>query len=142
MFLLRLVSTVPPNYCQVFNTAIITVDKFEEGIIDSGASGHYGERKSEPYCSEVSDPLTLYPVQVANGKDMQAAKRVNFQISDKLSDKYQQGYTYNDLKTGKLFSVGQLVDENCVSIFSKHHVNIFKNGKVIIKGRRKPINGL
>ena len=47
-----------PTYCQVVNTTIITVDEFEEGIIDSGASGHYGERKAKPYYSEVLDPLT------------------------------------------------------------------------------------
>ena len=51
-------TTVTPTYCQIVNTTIITVDEFEEGIIDSGASGHYGERKAKPYYSEVLDPLT------------------------------------------------------------------------------------
>ena len=68
---------------------------------------------------------------------MQAAKRVKFQLLDKLSDKYQQGYTNNYLKTGIIFSVVQLVDNNCVSILSKHHVNSFKKGKFIMKDRCK-----
>ena len=46
-------------------------------------SGHYGELKSEPYCSEVSDTLTPNPFQVENGEDMQAAKRVKFQLLEK-----------------------------------------------------------
>ena len=139
---LIITNTVPPTYCQVVKTTISTVDGSEEGNIDSGSSGHYGGRKSEPYCSEVLDPLTPNPVQVANGEDVQASKRVKFQLSEKLSGKSQQGYTYNDLKTGTLFSVRKLSDDDCVHIFSKHHVNVFKNGKVIIKGRHKPINAL
>ena len=57
---------------------------------------------------------------------MQAAKRVKFQLLDKLSDKSQQGYTYNNLKTGTLFSVGQLAADDCLSILSKHHVKFSK----------------
>ena len=73
---------------------------------------------------------------------MQASRRVKFQLLDKISDKDQQGYTYNDLKTGTLFSVGKLADANWVSIFSRHHVSIFQNGKIIIKVRRNPKNGV
>ena len=72
---------------------------------------------------------------------MQSIKRVKSQLSKKLSDKAQQGYTYNNLKTGTLLSVGKLAYDNCVYIFSRHHVNVIKIGKVIIKGRRNPING-
>ena len=139
---LIITTTVPPTYFQVFNTTISTVDGFEEGILNSGVSGHYGKRKSDPYCSEVLYPLTPNPIQVTNGEDMQAAKRVKFQLSDKLSDKSQQGYTYYNLKTGTLFSVRQLTDDDCVSIFSERHSNVFKNINFIIKGRRNPINVL
>ena len=107
---------VSPNYSQLFNRTISTVNDVEEGIIGSRASVHYGERKAEPYCSEVSDPITPNPVQVENGEDMQAAKQVKFQLMDKLYDKSQQGHTYNYLKTRTLFSVGQLVDDVFVSI--------------------------
>ena len=72
---------------------------------------------------------------------MKAAKQVQFQLLDEISDKYQQGHTYNNLKTGAPLLVGQLVDENCVSIFTRHHVNIIKNGKLIIKGRQNLSNG-
>ena len=100
------------------NTTIRTVNEVEEEILDSKASGHYGERKTDPYCSEVSDTLTPKPVQVANVEDMQASKGLILQLLDKLSDKSQRGYTYNDIKTGTLFSVGKLADNDCVSIFS------------------------
>ena len=73
---------------------------------------------------------------------MQAVKWVKFQPLDELSDETQQGNTYNDLKKGRLLSVGQLSDDNCMYIFSRHHINVFKNGKVIIKGRCNPMNVL
>ena len=135
-------TTVPPTYYQVLNTTISTVDEFEERILDSGVSGIYGERKADPYCSEVLNPLTPNPVQVSNGKDIQAVKQIKFQLYYKLSDKSQQEYTYNNLKTGTPLLVGKMADDNCVSILSKHQFNVFKSVKVIIKGFSNPINGL
>ena len=135
-------TTVPSTCCQVVNATIGTVDEFVEGILDRGAYSHYREQTSEPYCSDVSDPLTPNQVQNANGEDMQAVKQVKFQLSEKITGKAQQEYTHNDLKTGTLFSVRQVADENFISIFSKNHANVFKNGKVIIKGRQNLINGL
>ena len=73
---------------------------------------------------------------------MQAAKRFRFQLWDEISDESRKSHTYNNLKIGTLFLVGQLADEYCVSIFTRQHVKMFKNGKVIIKGRRNPSSGL
>jgi hypothetical protein len=110
--------------------------------LDSGASGNFGARSAEKYCTEVQDPLFPNPVQVANGEDMEAAKQVQFNLAPELSPEAQSGHTYNDLKTGTLVSVGQLADDNCNTIFSKHAAYVFKNGKIIITGKRNLTNGL
>ena len=41
-----------------------------------------------------------------------------------------------------LVSVGQLADDECDTIFSKHAAYVFKIGKIIIRGKRNYTNGL
>ena len=77
---------VLPIYCQVVNTAISTVDEFEEKFAIAERLFTM-EKKYEPYCSKFLYPLTPNPFQVSNGEDMQAAKRVKFQLSDTIYDK-------------------------------------------------------
>ena len=73
---------------------------------------------------------------------MEAEKKVQFNLAPELSPEAQSGHTYNDLKTGTLVLVGQLDDDDCDTIFSKHAAYVLKNGKIIIKGKRNYINNL
>ena len=73
---------------------------------------------------------------------MQAAKRLKFQLLDELIGKAQQEHTCYNIETGTLFSDGQLADDECISILSLYHFNVFKNVKFIVKVRCNPINAL
>ena len=66
---------------------------------------------------------------------MEAVKKVQFNLAPELSLEAQSGHTYDDLKTGTLVSVGQLANDDCNTIFSKYAAYVFKNGKIIIKGK-------
>jgi hypothetical protein len=50
-------------------------------------------------------------------------------------------YSFSNLKSGTLISIGQLCDDDCIAIFSKYNVKIIKNDKILIKGKRTD-NGL
>ena len=50
-------------------------------------------------------------------------------------------YSFINLKSGSLISIGQLCDDDCIAIFTKYDVKIIKNDKILIKGRRTA-NGL
>ena len=50
-------------------------------------------------------------------------------------------YSFNNLKSGSLISIGQLCDDDCIAIFTKYIVKIIKKNKILIKGRRTQ-NGL
>ena len=110
--------------------------------MDIGASDNFGARNTEKYCTEVNDTTTPNSVQVANGEDMEAVLKVQFNLAPELSPEAQSGHTYNNLKSGTLVSVGQLANDDCDTIFSKHAAYVFKNGKIIIKGKRNYTNGL
>ena len=42
------ITIVPPIHCQAVKNGVIAVNNVEEGILDSGASGHYGRYKTDP----------------------------------------------------------------------------------------------
>jgi hypothetical protein len=80
-------------------------------------------------------------VQVATGTLMESSIRATVPLAAALSKKAQTGHIFEDL-TGSLISIGQLCDDDCIALFSKYHVDIIKDGKVIIKGKRNATNGL
>ena len=77
-----------------------------------------------------------------NGDDMQATKKLQFNLSPEISREAQYGHIYDDLKTGTLVSVGQISDNDFDTICLKTRCVYFKNGKLIIKGIRYHTNGL
>ena len=63
-------------------------------------------------------------------------------MSNKLSSKYQSAHVLNNITTGSLISIGQLFDDDCITIFTKFDVEILKHNQVIITGLRYRTNGL
>jgi hypothetical protein len=43
---------------------------------------------------------------------------------------------------GSLIFLGQLCDNECVALFTKYDIKIYKHGQVIIVGKSNPTNGL
>ena len=43
---------------------------------------------------------------------------------------------FDSLKTGSTVSIGQLCDDDYISLFTKYDVKTIKNNKVIINGKR------
>ena len=62
-------------------------------------------------------------------------------LSPLLSNKAQSAFVLDDLKTGTLVSLSQLCDDDCIAIFSRFKVQILKQDKIIITGKRMS-NGL
>ena len=126
-------SVVPPtkNH-QVNHTA----------IVDTGATGHYLDAASEQHCINVQSTDTGPSVQVANGYNTETSKRVIFPLAEELSTQAKVGHIFDSLKSGSLISIGQLYDDDCVALFTKFNVNIYKDGKIITVGKTNDTNGL
>ena len=63
-------------------------------------------------------------------------------MSNKLSSKAQSTHVENDINTGSLISMGQLLNDDCIAIFAKFDVKILKHNQVITTGLRDRTNGL
>ena len=63
-------------------------------------------------------------------------------MSNKLSSKAQSAHVENDINTGSLISMGQLLNDDCIAIFTKFDVKILKHNQVAITGLRDRTNGM
>ncbi len=111
-------------------------------IADTGATGHCLNTAAEPHCINVTPTNEGPSVRVANGQNIETSKRATVPLAKELSNKAKVGHIFDDLKSGSLLSIGQLCDDDCVALFSKYDVKIYKEGQIIIVGERDPANGL
>ena len=73
---------------------------------------------------------------------MQSTHEATIPLSSILSKQAQTGHILDNLKTGSLISIGKFSDNDCVALFGKYNLKVFKNGKIVIRGTRNPSNGL
>ena len=109
---------------------------------DTSATGPYLVPSARKYCTDIQPTSTGPSIQIVNGANIEPLTRATIPLSNKRSQESQVGHIFNDLKSGSLISIGQLCTYDCVAIFTKYHVNIVKNGKIIIGGQQNPSNGL
>ena len=88
----------------------------------------------------MSDTTGPY-VKVADGRIMSPTKKASLPLPKGFTRQARLAYSFNNLKSGTLISIGQLCDDDCVAIFSKYDVKIIRNNKILIRGRRTD-NGL
>ena len=119
-----------------------------DGIPDTAATKHYITEDKLKICNDLKNTIGPY-ITVADGRIMSPTKKAELPLPKEFTKNARTAYSYNNLKSGTLLSIGQLCDNDCIKIFSKYDVKIIKQDKIFIKGRRTenglwnlPINGL
>ena len=113
-----------------------------KALPDTTATTHYLHPDALPHCSHIVCTTSGPTFQVANGNVIKPDLRANLKMSNKLSPKAQSPHVFNDITTGSLISMGQLCDDDCITIFTKFDVIVLKHNQVIITGLRDRTNGL
>jgi hypothetical protein len=126
-------TVVPPHQTHLAN---------HTAIVDTGATGHYLDQSAAQHCTNVHHTDDGPSVQVANGQNIETTTRAIVPLAPELSNHAKIGHIFQGLKSGSLISIGQLCDDDCVALFTKFNVKLYKNGKVIIIGKRNATNGL
>jgi len=110
---------------------------------NSGASAHYFKPED---AATVLHNVTATPngpsVYLPNGTILQAQRKGQLLLSEHLSSKAQTTQILEGIAESSLISLGQLCDDNCFTVLDKNEINIFKNNKCIIKGKRNKADGL
>ena len=83
-------------------------------------------------------PTVLLP----NNESLVASHQGQLQFNDCLSDTAKTAYVLPGMTNESLISIGQLCDDDCIAIFSKNDLNIFKNKKLVLQGKRNKTDGL
>ena len=92
---------------------------------DSGTTQHYISPSDVPCLSNTiatNGPSVFLP----NGDSVSATSKGQLPLSAHLSAKAQQANVLPGVHTS-LISLGQLADDNCDILLSKHHLKVFKN---------------
>jgi hypothetical protein len=111
-------------------------------IADTGATGHCLDTAAEPHCIDIRPTNTGPLVQVVDGNSVSTHKRATIPLANELSTQAKQGHIFEHPRSGSLISIGQLCDDDCIALLTKHNVEICKNGQAVISGKRNPSNGL
>ena len=100
---------------------------------DSGASGTYLMERHADKLKQLQATSTGPRVGTPTGLSIEptAKGKLPFQA---LSNDAKNAHVFPALTSASLLSMGQLCDDGCTAIFTKNNLNIFKNGKLIIKG--------
>ena len=78
---------------------------------------------------------------VADGRIIYLTKKAILPLSNKLTEKARVAFSFNNLKSGSLISIGQLCDDDCIAIFTKYDVQIIRRNEILIRGKQTD-NGL
>ena len=109
----------------IFNLNTNTNKSSNNGIPDTAATRHYITEATLPICNNVENTEGPY-VAVADGQVLAPTKKALLPLSKHLTSKARVAYSFNNLKSGTLISIGQLCDDECVAIFTKYNVKILK----------------
>ena len=60
----------------------------------------------------------------------------------KLTNTAKKDHVFDIISNSSLISIGQLCDDDCVAVLQKRKINIYKNKKCIINGKRNFEDGL
>ena len=109
----------------IANTLLTTVMK-----ADTGASKHFVREDDIKFLKQVSLLKDGPRAKLPNNKIITSSKQGNLSLSPALSAIAQHAIIYPELRNASLLSVGQLCDDNCLAVFCKHHVWIFKKWQI------------
>jgi hypothetical protein len=121
---------------------------------DSGASHHYWRLQDCNTLSNIHNNPLGPKVRLPDNSTIQASHQgsINFNTTQ-LSDQARNAHILPNLKNASLISLGQLADDNCITILSKNNINIYKNNNInkhhtdqltnkILSGPRNKSDGL
>ena len=110
---------------------------------DTGATSNYFTPQ-DAHILQNKEKIENGPrVNLPNGTILQAHLRGNIPINEiNLSETARRAHVFNDLNNASLISIGRLCDDDCIAIFDKKKLNIYKNNKKIIQGERNYKDGL
>ena len=91
---------------------------------------------------DVTDTYNGSTLQLPNNVTMSEIQTGHIPMSESLSLQSTKAHVFDAIHSSSLILLGQICDDDCISILDKNEINILKDSKLILKGSRKTLDGL
>ena len=118
----NLLSVAPTTSNQCLTTTILKAD--------SGASTNF-LKSSDAHLLTNKTPIHNGPSATLPNKERISPSETGHLPITKLSSSATSSYVYPELTNASLLSIGKLSDDDCIAIFTKRFLHVFKNTDVI-----------
>ena len=109
---------------------------------DSGATNHYFKVSDMKILQQIQKLKHKKFVELPDSTNINVTHQGLLPLPNILSDAAKTAQILPNLSNSSLLSIGQLCDDNCWGIFNKKDLLIFKKRKLILRGKRNPMDGL
>ena len=117
-------------------------DAFIKLKADTGATSTY-LRDIDTNCAHTIKQITNGPsIYQPDKSTLTTTKTCIIPIHKEISSTAKAAYIVPNLKNSSLLSIGKLCDDNCIALFTKKNLFIFKNNKLLLQGFRNTTDGL
>ena len=123
-------TVIPPNNNQVTCKA------------DTGATRTYFRPEDAHILDDVEPVLNGPRVNLPNSQIIQANLRGKVPQLKRLGNDASEAHVFEHLKNALLVSIGQLCDQDCIAVFDKQKLHIFRHGELVLDGVRNHVDGL
>ena len=106
-----------------------------------GASKHFLTERDQHLLQNPTPIFNGLTAMLPNRQILNPSITGNLPIS-KLSSNATSSYVYPGLTNSSLLYLGQLCDDDCTAVLSKHFMHIYKDNQLLIKGYRNWKDGL
>jgi hypothetical protein len=109
---------------------------------DSGASSHYFKQQDERALANLRPTHNGPNVLLPDSTTIQATHEGQLKLHPSLSAKASTAHILDGITNASLISLGQLCDNNCVTVLDKKKLQVFKDTVCILQGDNNKHDGL
>ena len=108
---------------------------------DSGASKHFLKQTDTNILKSINktNPMSVI---LPNKKKLLSKTSGQLQLHPSITKPASTAHVLPGMTNSSLLFIGQLCDDDCIAVFHKLHLNIFKTSKTIFQGMRNSTDGL
>ena len=135
--------SVPPTYTSSDSIFSSSYNLFNVSAkANSGASKHFLKPEHASVLRNLLPVPNGPPAVLPNKKKIHPTHQGYLPLSSALSESATSSLIYPGITNKLLVSIGQLCDDDCLAIFTKKYLHIFKNNKLLLKGYCNWLDGL
>ena len=109
---------------------------------DLGANKTYIRPQDKEILQQQKSIENCPQIKIPNGMNMRSIQSEVLPLHQLLTTSEKQAIVLKGLSNSFLLSIGQLCDNDCIAIFDKRHLHVYKWGQCVLKGMRNWLDGL